>query len=213
MNPLRYIGKKPVIFLLRHGEARLDGVKRFVGQLDVPLTGRGRKQAEAWARWFSSIPLVRVVASDLRRTRDTARIIAAGGELTLELDPRLREIDLGEWEGKSIEEVKTRNPKQYALRGKDLAGYHPPAGESFADVQRRVVPVFIRLVEKLQGNLLIVSHAGVNRTILCHLLGMPLENLFRLSQDYGALNIIEPQEGRYRLHTLNLTAESLWMGK
>ncbi len=191
----------------------MDGVRRFVGQLDVPLTGKGKKQAEAWARWFSSVPLVRVVASDLRRTRDTAGIIAAGRGLTVEFDPELREIDLGEWEGKSIEAIKTGNPEQYALRGKNMADYHPPGGESFADVQGRAVPVFIRLAVKMQGNLLIVSHAGVNRTILCHLLGMPLENLFRLSQDYGALNIIEPQEGRYRLHTLNLTAESLWMGK
>ena len=89
-----------LVFLVRHGHIPWDGQKRYVGQSDVPLSPKGRSQAETLRRWFETIPLSRVVASDLTRTCETADIITAGRSLGTERIPALREIHLGEWEGK-----------------------------------------------------------------------------------------------------------------
>ncbi len=72
------------------------------------------------------------------------------------------------------------------------------------DLQRRVVPVFEQAADQAGGNLLIVAHAGVNRMILCHLLGMPPQNLFRIAQDYGAMNLVGRQSNGYRIQAINL---------
>jgi len=203
---------RPLIFLMRHGEAGLNDTRRYIGQSDVALTDKGRMQAEAWADWFADISLGRIATSDLRRTRDTAAIIAESRGLKAELIPQLREINLGEWEGTPIEEIKTHHPDQYDHRGRDLAGYRPPGGECFLDVQERSLKAFKRLTLKMEDSLLIVSHAGVNRTLLCAILGMPLANLFQLRQDYASLNIVEPRGNGYRLSAVNITLENRWAG-
>jgi probable phosphoglycerate mutase len=91
------------------------------------------------------------------------------------------------------------------MRGENLESYRPPGGESFSDLASRVVPVFGSIVKNAEGgNLLIVAHAGVNRVILCHGLGMPLANLFRICQDYGCMNILELSGGSLRLKAMNI---------
>jgi len=86
-----------------------------------------------------------------------------------------------------------------------LVNYRPPGGESFADVHARVVPFFEQIVKANQGgNAFIVGHAGVNRVILCHLLGMPIAYLFRLGQDYGSLSIIDNEKEQMRLIAMNI---------
>ena len=86
-----------------------------------------------------------------------------------------------------------------------IADFRPPGGESFLDLQQRVVPVFEKAVDNAGRNILIVAHAGVNRMILCHLLDIPPGNLFRLSQDWGAMNLIERQAPNgFRIQSINL---------
>ncbi len=121
----------------------------------------------------------------------------------VEILPALREIHLGEWQGCTRAEIGSRFPGEWEKRGRDLAGYRPPGGESFEDLRARVVPAFEDIRKTLSGNALIVSHAGVNRVILCHVLGMPLSNLFRLDQATGSLNILHFREKEPRLKALN----------
>jgi len=98
---------------------------------------------------------------------------------------------------------------EYEKRGADMVYYRPPAGECFADVAARVIPLFEEIVRYSSGNLLIVGHAGVNKVILCHILGMPLENLFRLRQDYSCLNVIDCGREKMRLREMNLDSLSV----
>lgn len=199
--------KSGVVFLVRHGHIPWDGQRRYVGQSDVPLSPKGRGQAEALRRRFENIPLSRVVASDLKRTCETAGIIAADRSITVERFAALREIHLGEWEGKTFETVQSLDPDGFRQRGEDFTAHRPPGGENFSDLQHRVMPVFKRLVEETEGNLLIVGHAGVNRVIVCRLLGMPLNNLFSMGQDYGGVNIIVPRGDRYLVKATNITPD------
>jgi broad specificity phosphatase PhoE len=192
------------IFLLRHGaiETRDDG-KRFIGQTDLPLNDRGRAQARYWRDCLAAISPAHIVASDLSRCAETARIVSAGRG-KVETDAGLREIRLGQWDGVPFDQVKRRWPEAYRQRGMDLAGFRPPGGESFLDLQRRVVPVFEAAVGKPGRTILLVAHAGVIRVILCHVLGLGLENLFRLAQGLAAMNLIDRRTTGYQVHLLNL---------
>jgi probable phosphoglycerate mutase len=194
-----------LIFLLRHGDLGPEASSRFIGRTDLPLSKLGRAQARWWREDLARTSWSRIVASDLSRCRETAAILAEGQAVVVEERPEVREIDLGQWDGLTREDIKTRFAEEYRLRGLDLAGYRPAGGESFEDLDRRVWPMFEDLCRSRPGNILVVTHGGVNRVIICHLLGIPLNNLFRIGQDFGALNIVEA----HGLDTIMLLAMNL----
>ncbi len=196
-------GKK--ILLLRHGEVRTaSDEKRFIGQIDPPLSAKGRRQAQYWREWLDGVALGHIFSSDLCRCMETARIIGAERSWNITPIAGLREIHLGDWDGMAFGQVKHRWPEEFRRRGEEIARFRPPEGESFLDLQQRVVPVFEKSVDQAGPNILVVAHAGVNRMILCHLLGMPPDNLFRIAQGYGAMNLIDRRVDGYRVHSLNL---------
>lgn len=192
------------IYLLRHGEIDLQEKKSFVGWTDVPLNEKGEAQARWWRKRFAHSHFDMIFCSTLLRSKATAKILAHNRKTAITELSRLREINLGEWEGLSHEEVRKRFPKEWEKRGSAMATYRPPGGESFSDLVNRVMPVFEKLVKNRGGDQLIVGHAGVNRVILCSLLGMYLDNLFRLKQDYGALNIINIEKERIKINLINM---------
>ncbi|GFK92190.1 Phosphoserine phosphatase 1 [Fundidesulfovibrio magnetotacticus] len=121
--------------------------------------------------------------------------------------PELAEIDLGAWEGLSVEEVRRQFPGQYEARGRDLAGFRPPGGESFQDVARRAaraLDAMARAAGPGPWRILAVAHAGFNRALLCSLLGIPLERLFCLGQDHACLSVLSLDGERPALQALNL---------
>jgi probable phosphoglycerate mutase len=196
------------IYLMRHGDIHRDDVRRYIGQADIELNANGRSQAITWRREMSRIPLKRIYCSDLSRSHETACIIAEGRNAPVQSLPKLREINLGAWDGLEMAEVQSLYPAEYEKRGADMVYYRPPAGECFADVAARVIPLFEEIVRNATGNHLIVGHAGANRVILSHILGMPLENIFRLPQEYGCLNIVDCSRERTRLVEINLDCRS-----
>ena len=198
-------GGSQKILLMRHGDIRIDRrSQRFIGQTDLPLSDTGRQQAQWWRKRLASIALQRIVCSDLIRCVETARIIAADHHAAVKPMPSLRELHLGAWENLSVDQVKVRWPNAYQRRGQAMDSFRPPGGESFIDLQQRVLPTFEEIVEGAAGPVLIVAHAGVNRMILCHVLGLPPANLFRRAQDTAALNLIDRMNDGYRIQTLNL---------
>ena len=193
------------IYLLRHGSVRsAEGGKRYIGWQDVVLSDVGLRQAGMWADYFSGIALEDICCSDLSRCMETARII--GKRCSIEPRPfaALREVALGTWEGQRFDAIRSRHPRAFQQRGDRIADHRPPGGESFHDLQARVWPVFEAIAQRGAGHRLIVTHAGVIRVVLCRLLGMPLENLFRIGQTYGALNIVEVRPANRRILALNL---------
>ena len=209
LNVWMAAGRHQKILLLRHGAVQAPSTeKRFIGQTDLPLSAAGRRQARYWRDCLAKVPLSRIVCSDLSRCLETARIIAANRCITVSPCSGLREIHLGQWEGMSFRQVQQRWPDVFKARGSALSRFRPPAGESFFDLQQRVLPLFEQARDQQPNNLLIVSHAGVNRIILCHLLGMPLENLFRIAQSYGAMNLMDRQADGFQIHALNLLPDT-----
>ncbi len=197
------------LLLLRHGEIVQHAPTRFVGQRDLPLTPHGRAQAQAWSQPFAALPLASACCSDLSRCRDTAALALSQTGLVATALPALREIHLGGWEGLTREEVRQRFPGEHERRGADLAHAAPSGGESFAQAQER----FWRALEHIaaqtrntaSGAALVVAHGGVIRTALCRALGLRLDSLLRLGQDYCGLNILRlPEQGEPQVLALNL---------
>ncbi len=196
-----------MIYLLRHGEIESDGTRRFIGRTDPPLNAEGRNQARIWRDLLSETPFTGIFCSDLARSADTARIISENRTERPQQLADLREIDLGEWDGLAMAQIRTQHPDAWRKRGEELASFRPPGGESFGDLQARVIRVFDRVAEKSMGDVLIAAHAGVNRVLLCRLLSIDLAHLFRLGQDYACLNLIDTARRPFRVALMNLSPE------
>ncbi len=181
------------LFLVRHGEIRQHREKIFLGQTDIPLSGKGREQAEAAAEELKryGVSADRIYTSDLSRARETAEIIRRslnqcrrktdiGGEMLPETKlitvPKLREMSLGDWDGRYISEIREQYPEEYRKRGENLLAYKFGNGsENFYDLQYRAMKglrsILNREREAADGNndIVIVSHAGVINVILSNL--------------------------------------------
>jgi probable phosphoglycerate mutase len=204
MNCEKKTNGKCIVYLLRHGDSRQDTVKRYIGQKDSLLNETGRLQALSWKRDLSTIPFTAAFSSDLLRTRETLRIITEGRAIVSTTLSGLREISVGLWDGLPMEKVRKELPGEYEKRGADPAGHRPPEGESFTDLRDRIVPLFESIVRNHEGPILLVGHAGVNRVLLCHVLGIPVGNLFRIGQDYGCLNILVGEKGYFSVKAMNV---------
>jgi alpha-ribazole phosphatase len=133
-----------------------------------------------------------VYCSDLSRAIRSAGIIAETYGLTPVKIPGLRERSFGAWEGMTFTEIKEKFPAEFEAWALNPLRHSPVGGETTEEVKERVVKALDLLLRNHEGDsIAVVAHGGVNRVILCHILGMPLENIFRIEQDYAAVNVIE----------------------
>lgn len=196
------------IFLVRHGEIQIEGNgKRYIGRLDLPLSERGIAQAQKLREELRQAALTAVFSSDLKRSLETARIIAGPHHIEVESRVDLREIALGLWEGLPFKEIQQRFPDEFAKRGADIVHYRPPGGESFLDCAFRIGAAFLEILHATTGDILLVGHAGVNRILLCEALGKSLWELFEIRQDYGCLNVLTHDDIVLRVDRLNVKLE------
>jgi len=185
------------IYLLRHGEIETGKERRYIGTTDLPLNNNGVAQINRISSCFSKLKLEKVYCSPLIRCLQTADIILSNQRDKLIISKDLMEINMGQWENKTMETIKHDFPQLYESRGKNMADFVPPEGESFRQLQHRVFPGFTKIIEETSESAMIIAHAGVNRVILTTLLGMPLEELFKLEQPYGCINVLAFQENRF----------------
>lgn len=195
---------KVKFYLVRHGKIGLDNQKRYIGQSDWELNQEGYQQVKKLQQALKEIHLTQIYCSSLRRTQQTAGILAMDRGLKPFVLPELCEINMGQWEGETFMAIQEKYPQEFLRRGEDVANFRPPEGESFADLQRRVVPVFQQIADRSKDNILMIGHAGVNRVILAHVLGLPLAQIFRFKQDYACLNVISYDGQSFNLEKMNV---------
>jgi broad specificity phosphatase PhoE len=157
-----------VILLARHGETEWNRERRFQGQLDVPLSDVGREQARDLARLVEGEGLRRVVASPLVRARETAEIVGAQLGLDVDLDDRLKEIDVGDWERRLKDDVEREDPETWAAFRAAGEDWRFPGGESLQEQQDRVVDALVDVTQAGVLPALLVCHRGVIRCALAH---------------------------------------------
>jgi glucosyl-3-phosphoglycerate phosphatase len=164
------------LVLLRHGQTDYNVAGRMQGHLDSHLTPAGLAQAEAVAPAVAALPPDRILSSDLRRAVDTASAVGAASGMPVKVDPRLRETNLGEWQGLTVDDVEARWPGSIAAWRSD-PGFAPPGGESRIEVVRRARPVVDELDEEYADNprgiVVVVAHGGMIAGLVCGLLGLP----------------------------------------
>ncbi len=176
------------IDLLRHGEPV--GGKKYRGQLDDPLSEIG------WQQMRSAVadhcPWDRVVTSTLCRCQDFARELAERYALPLHCEPRLMEIGFGEWEGRTAEELMADDSESLLRFWSDPLNNTPPGAETLEAFEQRITAVWNDILQQYPGqHLLLVGHAGMIRMIMRHVLGMPLDNMFRLRVELAGISRIE----------------------
>jgi ribonuclease H / adenosylcobalamin/alpha-ribazole phosphatase len=198
--------------LLRHGDTRLSPEHRFSGLSDEPLSADGARQVSAAAhRLACGAPIDAIVSSPLPRASATAAIVAGELGLTPASDDDLRETDFGEWEGLTFTEIQDRWP------GTVLAWQHdpqqaPPGGESFAATACRVDRACERILEKYQGQtVLVVSHITPIKILLCRALGAPLLAIYRFYLGSACINEIQWHGNEYAaVRKVNDTSHLIW---
>jgi alpha-ribazole phosphatase len=181
------------LYLVRHGQ--VNGYERFpiYGHTDVALTEVGVLQFQQLADRLRFTKIQAIYSSDLQRAAGGARIIARNHDVPLHAYPELRELHFGDWEGLGLQEVRERFPEKIQDRMSDPVNFRVPGdGETIGELSERVMACFRGILKNHEGrDFLIVAHGAVNRVILCDALGLPLQNMFRLHQDYGCLNIVD----------------------
>jgi len=188
------------LVLVRHGETDWNRERRFQGHADTPLNDSGRRQAGELAALLRSDGLSAVYTSPLRRAKETASVVAAELGLDAHELEELREIDVGDWQGLTIDEVRTRYPEQLDVAWR--SGW--PNGETHEELSARVLPALLELDRRHGGeHVLGVTHAGPIRVALAAAAGLsheesraqigPLENcaVFRFAILTGKLERVD----------------------
>lgn len=169
------------LWLVRHGQTEWNLEGRWQGQsVAAPgLNKTGRRQARAAFCKLPQIPFAAIYTSDLRRASQTARLLAAPLKLPVTLEPRLREINLGAWEGMMSADIQAGYADQVAQRASDPFHTPAPGGESPQEVAQRVFAAVSEICQKHPNQaVLLVSHGVSLALITCRALGLPLETVY-----------------------------------
>jgi broad specificity phosphatase PhoE len=167
------------LLLARHGQSDWNAERRWQGHADRPLSERGWLQAEALAERLADVDLDAVYSSDLRRTRETAAVIAERQELEVLELPELREVDVGSWSGLTRDEARERFPEAYARWLDGGPGWTD--GETYEEMTARVLGAVWRIARShADGRVLVVSHGGPIRAIHATALGMDVHAYRRM---------------------------------
>jgi broad specificity phosphatase PhoE len=185
-----------LIFLLRHGRPDFPDSRSYIyGHTDYDLSDTGVRQAQKIAASLSGITMDRIISSDLARAVRTAEIVAGAQNAAkqVERDPALREIHMGEWDGRTKDDIEGECADVFRVRGEDFANTAPPGGESFARLQVRALGALDRIVSESGGadRLLLVAHGGLFWSMISGLFRIPLGDMMRFGLDYCALHLME----------------------
>ena len=211
------------LVLLRHGQTQSNADSRMQGQLDTDLTDLGRAQALAAAEVLAKRQPLLIVSSDLRRAYDTAVILAERSGLPVNVDVRLRETHLGDWQGMTHQEVDAVSPGA-RLAWRDDATWAPHGGESRIDVADRSVPLVADVyrnqpewgADDCDRPVVLVAHGGLVAALTAALLDLPVDNWPALggmgNASWTQLSGHGPADGaftdlRWRLDVWNASAQ------
>ncbi|MBS3781775.1 MAG: histidine phosphatase family protein [Candidatus Thermoplasmatota archaeon] len=185
------------LFIARHGQTEWNRDSKLQGWKDAPLTERGIEQARALRDRLMDEEFDAVYCSPLGRTLKTAEIVLDGKDLSFIEDERLKEIDMGQWEGIKTDDIKKKFSKQYADFWERPHKFKPIDGESFHELKERVVSFLEDVLERHKGeNILIFSHGCASKVMMSYFEERSLKELWKPPKlEEGCLNIVEVEEG------------------
>jgi len=195
----------PLLLLIRHGENEFVKTGKLPGHLPgIHLNERGQKQAQALGEALKDVPIKAIYSSPLERALETAEPIAASHQLEIFREPALRDANVGKWEGKSLKALRLTNAWKVVQHSPSRFQF--PEGESFVDLQTRIVNVLEGIVKKHnkpKDIVAVVFHADPIKLAIAHFLGLPLDHFQRLSCDTGSVSALYVGEMGANLIKLN----------
>jgi len=195
------------LIFIRHPATNWDKQQRYLGITDVGLNRKGQEQTELIANYLKNKNISAVYSSNLIRASRVASIIAKHHSLEVKNDEGLNEIDFGSWEGMTFDQILKKYPKMARKYLSDPLKVKIPKGESLLKFRNRVNKILKKIITQEKGAVAIITHAGVNRIIICNLLKFPLSYFWRIKQDIGAINIIESYQN---INVISLLNHTLW---
>ncbi|MBJ9986675.1 histidine phosphatase family protein [Acinetobacter sp. S40] len=175
------------IDVLRHGETTLNHTLR--GHLDDALTPTGWQQMHNTIEQFQSNAWQAIMASPLQRCATFAQWLANEKNLPLWIDADFKELNFGNWEGISTQQIYEESPDLLANFWQKPTLYHAPNGEKLFDFQTRIVQGLLSLIEKMYAqqfsNILLVTHGGVIKLMRCLAQQQPLDNILKMQAELG----------------------------
>jgi probable phosphoglycerate mutase len=195
------------IYFVRHGETILTPTRKFsgTGALDPELMQEGLDQAELVAEEVVKLGADILIASPLKRTRQTAEAIGRTTGLEIIFDESWFELSFGDWDGKSIEEVKEEDPDAYQA-WLNSTGYAPGGGESYDEASVRIEEALEKLVAEYPGKkVIVVTHNGVIKTAIKLAMGAPAEAVFHVDATPCSISSISiwPSDGLRAVRSVN----------
>ncbi len=193
------------VILVRHGETDWNQVRRVQGgSSNTPLNENGKQQVESLALKLKSEPIQAIYSSPLQRAWDTAQAIAGHHQLEVEVEPLLREIEVGHLEGTSVAEMGKRLDQLLTIETPNASLPRMPGGESLTELQQRAWATIQRLVDKHpDGVVVVVSHYFTILTIICSVLSLPVSQIGRFRLGAASISAIIFDEQTMRLVLFN----------
>ena len=196
------------IVLIRHGETDWNKEGRFQGQIDIPLNEKGKGQASKASKYLEEIEFTKAFSSSMKRPYETAKIILKKNNIQIEKIDSLIEINHGLWEGKLEEEIKHTWPEMLKNWHEKPESVTMPEGESIKEVSDRVISAWNLISESQEDDdtTLLVAHDAVNKTLICHILGLSYSNIWMIKQGNGGITVIDIFKNKnYVLSSVNIT--------
>ena len=174
--------KETEIILIRHGETEWNSQQRMQGHSNSDLSSVGQAQIQALGQWMKNVPFDHIYSSDSLRAKQTAEAITQFSGHELKIDLRLREKNLGVFEGLTSEEARERHPEVFRLFKTAGSKYVIDEGESTQQLQDRALEIVNEIrIKHPEERVLLVTHGGFIRVVMKHSLGLSLETPTRFS--------------------------------
>lgn len=197
----------PRLLLVRHGLSEYNSARRFAGSSDVEMTDDGYRQTEQLRDRLAVEKIDAIYSSNLKRAMRTAEVISAKHSLEIIPCPELREINYGEIEGLTFEQIGKNYPAVAELITNFSLQLQFPGGECFEEFTARICKFLDRLEKHTPSEtILVVAHGGPLRTLVCHLLGIGMEHWRQIRIDNASLTIISIHERGTIISLLNDTS-------
>ncbi len=196
------------LILLRHGETEPGYQDRYIGHKDIPMAEAGHRRIESLMDMLRLNRPDICVSSTLLRCSQTAEIIKANLNLPVHFNPDLKEVNFGDWEGLSFWEITALWPEQVTQWARFDADFTFPGGESFIDFLTRVDRVAKTLTAAPEETILVCTHGGMIRSLICHFLRLQPQDYILFKIKPASLTTIELSGGNGILSGLNETVYS-----
>lgn len=197
---------KKTIFIVRHGETDGNRHRRFIGSTDLPLNDEGRAQVLSLKPLIGSLGFGKCLCSPYLRCRETAGILLEDSPLMPEIEEDIREADFGKWEGMTFDEISAAYPDNVRRWASFDEEFSFPQGEVLRDFLARVKSFASQIDTFQDDKILLVTHGGVIRFLLCHWLRLHPRNHIIFELSLAALTTVKLYDGMGMLAGLNETA-------